>query len=110
MPSPAQRAVKFVPKPGIKDSFREFKQAYPEIADSMKTFNEYKREIPPKRLPAAMKDHHLKGSLDGLRECHLAPDVLLFYTHENDVITLIMIGQHSDMNVKKSRIIKNKAN
>ena len=57
----------------------------------MTDFNTLKRQIPPGRLPDVMKDHKLEGRLDGIRECHLAPDVLLLYAHEDDVPRYHMI-------------------
>lgn len=32
-----------------------------------------------KTLPANYHDHFLQGKLDGLRECHIGPDLLLVY-------------------------------
>jgi mRNA interferase YafQ len=63
----------------------------------MHAFNEIKRKIPPKPLPAGMKDHQLKGKWKDVRECHLAPDVLLLYRQEGNVITLLAIGTHDDL-------------
>ena len=50
-------------------------------------------------LDAKYKDHSLKGALKGLRECHIAPDWLLIYMIENDILTLTLIdtGSHSDL-------------
>ncbi len=50
-------------------------------------------------LDAKHKDHPLKGALKGLRECHIAPDWLLIYMIENDILTLTLIdtGSHSDL-------------
>ena len=34
-------------------------------------------------LPIKYKDHKLQGELDGYRECHIRPDILLLYNiHE----------------------------
>lgn len=90
-PKPTPREVKVKPKPGFKERCRGFLKLYPEIAPRMTDFNTLKRQIPPGRLPDVMKDHKLEGRLDGIRECHLAPDVLLLYAHEDDVPRYHMI-------------------
>ena len=104
----ANRKVTFVPKQGFYEVFEKFKKSNPKIEARMELFVGHKSEIPPKRLPASMKDHHLVGALDGFRECHLSADILLFYTHENDVVTMFTIAKHDDMKSKKSSIISNK--
>lgn len=73
------------------------RKIHPEIQDAIETFNKQKKEIPAGRLPKSMKDHKLDGNLRDYRECHLAPDVLLIYTHEEDVIDMIDICTHTDI-------------
>lgn len=97
MSAGGERQVKVVPVLGFKEIYRKLLKEEPSIRETMTIFNEYKRKIPPERLPAKMKDHHLKGRLDGHKECHLAADVLLIYTHENDVVTLIDVCRHSQL-------------
>lgn len=67
----------------------------------MRIFNEYKRDIPPTPLPGDMDDHALRSKLAGYRECHLAPDVILVYTHEKDVVHLLTICNHADIEGKR---------
>jgi len=45
------------------------------------------------------KDHQLTGGLKAFRKCHLAPDILLIYQKEKDVLllTLVSIGNHSQL-------------
>ena len=45
------------------------------------------------------RDHVLAGDWVGFRECHIAPDWLLVYKVEDDilVLTLTRIGSHSDL-------------
>jgi addiction module RelE/StbE family toxin len=75
---------------------------HPEIADTIKTFNDAKRVIPTAPLPKKMKDHVLDGKLKGIRECHLAGDVLLLYTHQEDVVRMLYICQHEDLYGKRA--------
>jgi len=51
-------------------------------------------------LPEKNRDHALTGDWKGYRECHVAPDWLLVYKKENDilVLTLTRLGSHSDLN------------
>lgn len=50
-------------------------------------------------LPEKNKDHSLSGNWSNYRECHIAPDWLLIYKVENDilVLTLVRTGTHSDL-------------
>ena len=50
-------------------------------------------------LPATMRDHELAGKWIRHRECHLAPDWLLIYTIQNDVLVLELTrtGSHADL-------------
>lgn len=50
-------------------------------------------------LPEKNKDHNLSGNWANYRECHVAPDWLLIYKIENDilVLTLVRTGTHSDL-------------
>ena len=50
-------------------------------------------------LPEKNKDHMLTGNWIGHRECHIAPDWLLIYKIDNDVLvlTLTRTGTHSDL-------------
>ena len=50
-------------------------------------------------LPRKYHDHKLTGDLRGLRECHLAPDILLVYQINNGmlILTLVNIGNHAQL-------------
>jgi len=50
-------------------------------------------------LPAENHDHALVGEWIGYRECHIAPDWLLVYRKDEDilVLTLMRTGSHSDL-------------
>jgi len=51
------------------------------------------------KLPLALRDHALKGELQGYRECHIRPDVLLIYRKDQGRLLLILvnIGSHSEL-------------
>jgi mRNA interferase YafQ len=51
------------------------------------------------QLDAKYKDHSLKGSFSGLRECHVTSDWLLVYEIDDDKLYLYLTrtGTHSDL-------------
>lgn len=51
------------------------------------------------RLDVKYQDHQLVGALEGHRECHVQPDLLLLYKIEKEVLILLLvnIGSHSDL-------------
>ncbi len=49
------------------------------------------------KLPPALKDHRLKGTLKDCRECHLEPDWLLIYRIEGSELCLVRTGSHADL-------------
>jgi mRNA interferase YafQ len=102
-----QRKVKFYVMPGFGKRYKRF-LPNPEIRAAIRVFNIAKRRIPPGRLPDKMWDHVLKGSLAGIRECHLAGDVLLIYTHENDVVRMIDVCTHDELMNDGGRAIRNR--
>ena len=50
-------------------------------------------------LEPKFRDHKLKGSKKGLRECHVEPDWLLIYKIEDEKLMLMLVetGSHSDL-------------
>ena len=55
------------------------------------------RLLNEENLDARYRDHKLRGSLAGRRECHVAPDWLLIYIKEPDRIIFERTGTHSDL-------------
>ena len=49
------------------------------------------------RITTQFKDHPLLGDWIPARECHIFPDTLLIYRHEQSMLILIRIGSHSDL-------------
>ena len=48
-------------------------------------------------LPAARRDHPLKGEWKGYRECHIEPDWLLIYKVDDREVLLARTGTHADL-------------
>jgi mRNA interferase YafQ len=42
------------------------------------------------------RDHPLKGRWAGVRDCHVQPDLLLFYELRGNLVILRRLGSHSD--------------
>jgi mRNA interferase YafQ len=51
------------------------------------------------KLEDKHKDHQLSGNYVGIRECHIEPDWLLFYTYDSQNLYLFLLrtGTHSDL-------------
>ena len=99
----AQRVVRVEALDHIKGQFDSYKEKFPGIKESIKIFNEYKRETPPRQLPASMRDHRLDGPLKAFKECHLDGDVLLLYKHEGDEVLMCYICRHEDLHGKRAK-------
>jgi addiction module RelE/StbE family toxin len=97
MAATRQRRVQVNTAPGFKQRYRRFLSANPDIRLALRAFNEIKHKIPTRNLPKYMRDHTLRGRLAGLRECHLAGDVLLIYTHLGDVVNMIDVCSHTEL-------------
>ncbi len=48
-------------------------------------------------LAKKLKDHTLIGNFQGYRECHIQADWLLIYKVEDDTLSLVRLGSHSDL-------------
>ena len=55
--------------------------------------------IAGEELPAAYRDHPLRGNFAGSRDCHIEPDWLLIYTltENGSHVRLERTGSHSDL-------------
>lgn len=50
-----------------------------------------------KLLPIKYRNHTLIGKYTGFSECHLQSDWLLIYRINNEVLSLVRTGSHSDL-------------
>ena len=52
-------------------------------------------------LPLDQKycDHALTGNLKDLRDCHIKPDLVLLYAINDDTLTLVRLGTHSELDI-----------
>lgn len=50
-----------------------------------------------KALPEKMKDHPLSGEWKDHRDCHVKPDLVLIYKTDDEAVTLVRLGSHSEL-------------
>lgn len=50
-----------------------------------------------KALPEKMKDHPLSGDWKDHRDCHVKPDLVLIYKTDDEAVTLVRLGSHSEL-------------
>lgn len=50
-----------------------------------------------KSLPEKMKDHPLSGEWKNHRDCHVKPDLVLIYKTDDEAVTLVRLGSHSEL-------------
>ncbi|MFA5792354.1 MAG: type II toxin-antitoxin system YafQ family toxin [Candidatus Gracilibacteria bacterium] len=81
-----------------------FKKDFRRLARSgrfdLKLFNSVVNQLASNlELAKKYEDHALQGELKKFRECHLAPDLLLIYSKDMEVLTLFLfrIGNHSEL-------------
>lgn len=48
-------------------------------------------------LPEKMKDHPLRGDWKDHRDCHVKPDLILIYKVNDEAVTLVRLGSHSEL-------------
>lgn len=48
-------------------------------------------------LPPRMKNHPLQGSWNDHWDCHLKPDLVLIYRTDEEDVTLVRVGSHSEL-------------
>lgn len=50
-----------------------------------------------KTLPEKMNDHPLSGDWKDHRDCHVKPDLILIYRVNDEAVTLVRLGSHSEL-------------
>jgi addiction module RelE/StbE family toxin len=108
MKPPTKRRVRWKVSHEYADSWAMYGKDNADIRGKLTVFNTHKRRIPPTRLPDQMHDHVLTGPLKGIRECHLASNILLLYIHANDLVHLLIVCKHEDLYGPKGKILRKK--
>ncbi len=50
-----------------------------------------------KALPERLRDHALGGEWKDHRDCHIKPDLVLIYGVDDEFVTVVRIGSHSEL-------------
>jgi mRNA interferase YafQ len=101
---PEPKQIQWQAAKGFKTSWTQVRS--PALTEAMKTFNECKRENPPRALPRGMRDHKLSGALKEYRECHLDGDILLIYRPlANGAIKLMRVCNHDSIAGPRSQAL-----
>ena len=84
--------------PGYSGQFRrDVKRAGKRGKDMGKLRHVLALLIDARPLPAALRDHPLKGEWQGWRDLHIEPDWLLIYKAEADAVRFERTGTHADV-------------
>lgn len=81
---------------------RDFKLARKQGQDIEKLYQVIEQLAEGKQLKEQFKDHRLTGEYSGTRECHIAPDWLLIYKLDDEILVLILTRTGSHSNLFKS--------
>lgn len=85
----------------VTNQFRkDFKKVYKSGIFNLKSYHKILNILLSGEEPELKyKDHSLKGHLNGYRECHICPDLLLIYRKYDKVMELHLfrIGNHSEL-------------
>jgi addiction module RelE/StbE family toxin len=105
MTTSSSRTARLAFDPDFDKILTKFCKKHPGVAAAYGQFLMAKLKRPPEPLKRSMRDHKLSGPLNGFWECHLAGDACLLYTDRGDVVTVIAIVDHDDMEGPKGRSI-----
>lgn len=78
----------------FRQDFKRLFKAGKDIKKLLTVMELLEKEVP---LDAKYKDHTLIGLWKGYHECYIAPNWLLVYKIEGDVVTFARTGSHSDI-------------
>lgn len=76
---------------------KDFDRIIKRGKDKEKLFSVMQELLNQKKLDEGFRDHPLKGTLTGRRECHIESDWLLIYLKKPDRIIFERTGTHSDL-------------
>ena len=87
---------KIIPATQFKKDLKLIKKQGKDVTELNKVINSL---AAGETLPEKYRDHLLSGNWRNHRECHIAPDWLLIYKIDNNVLvlTLARTGSHSDL-------------
>lgn len=86
----------------IPFSTNQFKRDYKRHCLDLLTFSWaeiFWKLLTDQELPEKYKDHQLTGNLKEFRDCHIKPDLVLIYRKYDDVLQLVRLGSHSELDL-----------
>ncbi len=92
--------TKFTVSPFFHASYQEFFKNNPKIDDKLKDFRKNKTKKPPEKMSG---EHFLRGRLKGIREWHLAPNILVLWQEKNNRVHQLLICDHNDIEGPRER-------
>ena len=88
--------TKLTVSPFFHASYTEFAEYNPKIDDKLEEFRKRKTRRPPEKMPGEhVLGRRFKGK--GVRECHLAGDVLILWQEKNNTVNQLLICDHNDI-------------
>lgn len=79
----------------FKRDLRRERKSDPEVEGILRPVLDLLRK--GKTLPKKLKDHPLSGEWKDHRDCHLKPDLVLIYKDDEEAVTLVRLGSHSEL-------------
>jgi len=79
----------------FKKDYKREKKTHGDLDDLLKPVLQLLLES--KALPEKLKDHSLAGDWKDHRDCHIKPDLVLIYKVDEDAVTVVRIGSHSEL-------------
>jgi mRNA interferase YafQ len=79
----------------FKKDYKREKKTHGDLEDLLRPVLQHLLE--DKALPKKLKDHPLGGDWKDHRDCHIKPDLVLIYSVDEEAITAVRIGSHSEL-------------
>jgi mRNA interferase YafQ len=79
----------------FKKDYKREKKTHADLDDLLRPVLQHLLE--EKALPKKLKDHPLGGDWKDHRDCHIKPDLVLIYRVDEEAVTVVRIGSHSEL-------------
>ena len=77
---------------------KQFRRDYKRCAELSAGWILYKL-LNDEALPPRCVDHSLGGNWQDFRDCHIKPDLVLIYRKYDNVLELVRLGSHSELDL-----------
>lgn len=79
----------------FKKDYKREKKTHGDLDDLLGPVLQHLLE--EKALPKKLQDHPLGGDWKDHRDCHIKPDLVLIYKVDEEAVTIVRIGSHSEL-------------